>query len=58
LLLVFDPADELIPVEDQSAAGPEPEVREPSWDEGLPYGPGRAADEFGGLFDAKGLAER
>jgi len=58
LLLVFDPADELIPVEDQSAAGPEPEVREPPWDEGLPYSPGRAADEFGGLFDAKGLAER
>src|ERR1019366_9286067 len=25
--------------------------------EGLPYGPGRAADEFGGLFDTKGLAE-
>jgi len=57
-LLVFDPADNLIPVKDQSAAGLEPEVGKPPWDEGLPYGPGRAADEFGGLFDAKGLAER
>jgi hypothetical protein len=56
LLLVFDPADELIPIEDQSAAGLKPQVGKPSWEEGLPYGPGRAADELGGLFDAKGLA--
>jgi hypothetical protein len=39
LLLAFNPANDLIVVEDQSAAGRGPEVREPSWYEGLPYGP-------------------
>src|SRR5204863_4359634 len=51
LLLTFDPTDDLIGVEDQSAVGLEPEVREPSGNEGLPYGPGRAADELGNLAD-------
>src|SRR5581483_4435510 len=57
LLLVFDPADDLIPVKDQSATGPEAEVRKPSGDEGLPYGPRRAADQRGNLPNAKRHAE-
>lgn len=47
LLLFVDPANDLIPVEDQPAAGPGAEVRKPSRNEGLPYGPGRTADESG-----------
>ena len=45
-LLFFDPADNLIRVENQSAAGRGPEERKPSGHEGLSYGPRRAADEL------------
>ena len=47
LLLFVNPANDLIPVEDQSAAGPGTEVRKPPRNEGLPYGPRRTADEPG-----------
>jgi hypothetical protein len=57
-LLVFDPADDLIPVEDQSAVGLEPEVRKPSRYEGLPYSPGRTADERGNVADAEWRPKR
>ena len=56
-LLAFNPANQLIPVKDQSAAGLEPEVRKPSWNEGLPYGPRTAADHFGDLVDVERTAE-
>jgi hypothetical protein len=45
--LAFNPADNLGFVEDQFAAGPEPEVWKPYADELLSYGPRRAADQVG-----------
>jgi len=56
-LLVFDPANDLIPIKDQSAAGPEPEMWQSAWNGGLSYGPGRAADEFGHGPDIEWLPE-
>jgi hypothetical protein len=45
--LVFEnPPNDLIPVEDQLAARPGPEVRQPGGEMPLPYGPGRTADQF------------
>ena len=56
-LLFFDPADDLIPVKDQSATGLEAEVRKPSGNKGLPDAPRRAADEDGNIGDSEGRAE-
>ena len=56
-LLSFDPADNLTLIKGQSAAGLEPEVREPSWNEGLSYGPRRAADQPGDFGDVEGNAQ-
>jgi hypothetical protein len=56
-LLVFDPADNLIRVENQSAAGRGPEVRKPSREKGLSYGPRRAADQGGDLAEGERRAE-
>ncbi len=58
LLLAFDPANDLILVEDQPAAGLEAEVRKPSGNEGLPYGPRRTADELGDSGDAERQTKR
>ena len=58
LLLVFDPADDLIPVKDQSAVGREAEVRKPSGNEGLSYTPRRTADHAGDFGDIERYAER
>ena len=58
LLLVFDPANDLVLVEHQSAVGREAEVRETLGDEGLPYGPRRTADEARGFGDIERDAER
>jgi len=58
LLLFFDPANDLVPVEDQSAVGLETEVREPSGDEGLSYGPRRAADEARDFGDIERNSKR
>jgi hypothetical protein len=58
LLLAFDPANDLILVKDQPAAGLEAEVRKPSGNEGLPYGPRRTADELGDSGDAERRPER
>jgi len=57
LLLVFDPADDLVPVEDQSAVGLEAEVRKPPRNEGLPYGPRRTADDTCRVADCEWQAE-
>ena len=53
LLLAFDPTDDLILKEGQSAAGPEPEVRKPPGNEGLPYGPRAGTDQLGNLRDVQ-----
>src|ERR1019366_5199145 len=53
VLFAFDPGDDLIGIEDQSAAGPGPEVRQAHRNELLPYGPGRAADQLGYLAEVE-----
>jgi hypothetical protein len=58
LLLAFDPANDLILIKDQPAAGLEAQVRKPSGNEGLPYGPRRTADELGDSGDAERRPER
>lgn len=50
-LLLFDPLDDLIFIEDYPAKGAVPEVRKTSRDEGLPHRPHRATDEAGYLAD-------
>jgi hypothetical protein len=57
-LLAFYPALNLMGVENQFAAGPGPEERKPSWDEGVSYGPGRAAEQFGHGAYVQGRAKR
>jgi len=58
LTLAFEnPADDLVAVEDQSAARPGPEVRQPLGDMPLPYGPSGAADESCYITNAKRFAK-
>ena len=53
----LNPGDNLMGIENQSAAGRGPEERQPPRDQGLSYGPRRAADEFGSLTNAEGRAK-
>ncbi len=58
LALAFEnPADDLVAVEDQSAARSGPKVWQSSGDVPLPDGPGRAADELRYFANAKRFAE-
>jgi hypothetical protein len=58
LTLTFEnPADDLVTVEDQSAARPRPEVRQSSGNMPLQDGPGRAANELRDFTNAKRFAE-
>jgi hypothetical protein len=57
LLLGQDPSDDLFTEKRESAARPDTEVRQPCGNVPLPYGPDRAAEEFGYLADCDWLTE-
>jgi hypothetical protein len=53
LLVFFDPANDLVLIEDQPTTSPAPEVRQPSRNESLPHSPGRTTDQPGYLADTQ-----
>jgi hypothetical protein len=57
LLLFFNPAHNLLGIEEQFAAGPGAEVRKPARDPRIPDAPGRAANEKGDLANIERRAE-